>query len=160
MKVIKPLDVEEVLTEADDEGIPALPPRQERALHALLTTSTQKEAALAAGVSETTLWRYMDDPAFQRCLREVQRHTFTYGVIGIQRDMDEAVSVIREIMTSVAAPHAARLSAAKSFIDYSARFLEIGDLKKRMDELEDLFRARQEEEVIAATSEEEGANHG
>ena len=42
-----------------------LKPAQQRALNALLVCPTQKEAAKAAGISEDTIYRYLQMPEFQ-----------------------------------------------------------------------------------------------
>jgi len=59
---------EERAAEADEGG--GLSPRQELALQAVLSHPTLKEAAAVAGLSETTLWRYMQDKTFTKRLRE------------------------------------------------------------------------------------------
>lgn len=53
------------IDEVDGDGTQdGLTPKQERALGAVISHPTLKEAALAAGVSEPTLWRYRRDAEF------------------------------------------------------------------------------------------------
>src|SRR5687768_4248866 len=109
-------------TREDDDGEPeteaggrdALSPRQGRALEALLDRPTMKEAAAAAGVSETTLWRYMKMPAFSGRLREARRLAYDHTVSRLQRDSGDAVTVLRGLMMSEDAPAGARVSAART----------------------------------------------
>jgi hypothetical protein len=146
---------DEAVAEPEEDGADgALSPRQELALQALLSSPTQKLAALAAGCSETTLWRYMTNPTFARRLREARRHSVDHAALCLQRETAEAVSVLRELMTKSDAPAAARISAARSILDYSFRIVEIDELKTRMEEFEEFMRAKQEREELGAASKE------
>ena len=73
----------------------ALSPRQERALQALLTHSSLKEAAAAAGVSDATLWRYMKDAEFTRRLRGARREAVGHAAARLQRFSGDAVAGVR-----------------------------------------------------------------
>ena len=144
---------EDGAADAEDRG--ALSPKQQRALEALLTRPTMKEAAAAAGVSETTLWRYMKDPAFSGELREARRLAYDHTIARLQRDSGDAVTVLRGLMMKEDAPAAARVSAARTLLDYADRFAEVDDLRGRLEELEDYLRAKDEEAVLAAARGEE-----
>lgn len=151
----EPVIIADDQDEDSNEVTEPLPLRQERALRAVLTHSSLKAAALAAGCSDTTLWRYMNEPPFARRLRRARSLALDHAVTRIHRDAGDAVSVLREIMMNADAPAGARITAAQSFINNAARFGEIDDLKTRMEDLQDLFRAKQEEEALAALPEEE-----
>ncbi len=125
-----------------------LPEKQEQALAALLTHRSMKEAALAAGVSETTLWRYTRDDKFSRRLRAARREAFDHTVTQLQAASGEAVAVLRELMAKEDAPAAARISAARTVLDYAARAVERDELKGRIDELEKFILRRQEEAAL------------
>lgn len=137
----KPKD--EDAPEAEDAG--ALPAKQELALRAIISHPTLKEAALASGVSETTLWRYMQDAAFSRRLREVRRDAVNHAVIRLQRASSDAVTVLRDLMMKDDAPASARITAARTVLDYSIRVVEMDDLRGRIEELEDFIKVKQEE---------------
>lgn len=126
----------------------ALSPRQERALQAVVSHPTLKEAALAAGVSDATLWRYMKDPEFERRLREARRVAVGHAAVRLQGATGEAVAVLRELMTRVEAPPAARISAARAVIDYSFRAVEMDELRARLRELEEFILRKQEEDAL------------
>lgn len=138
----------------DDEKTPedvapgALSPRQELALQALLTHPTQKEAAAAAGVSDTALWRYMKDEEFSRRLREARHQAVGHAAARLQGGAGEAVAVLRDLMTKEDAPPAARIAAARTVIDYSFRVIETDDLKARVNELEQFILRKQEEDAL------------
>ena len=96
----------------DSDG--SLPAKQEAALSAVLLHPTLKEAALAAGISETTLWRYMHDEEFSKRLREARRDSVNHTVIRLQKASSEAVTVLHELMMKEGAPPAARAFVPRS----------------------------------------------
>lgn len=79
MNVTKPQHRDEITPQEDREG--SLPPKQELALQAVISHTPLKESALAAGSSETTLWRYMQDEAFVRRLSEARRDAMSHALI-------------------------------------------------------------------------------
>ena len=134
----------------------ALSPKQERALQALISHPTIKDAALAAGISETTLWRYMQDEAFSKRIREARREAVGHAVARLQQASSEAVAVLRELMMKEEAPASARISAARTILDYAIRAAEMEELKARISELEEFIRAKQAEDLLDDALEEGG----
>jgi hypothetical protein len=146
----------EAVPEAADSN--ALSEKQERALAAVLSHPTTKEAALAAGISETTLWRYTRDEEFSRRLKEARREAFDHTVTRLQKSSGEAVTVLRDLMMKEDAPAAARISAARTVLDYAMRAAEQDELKARINELEKFILRKQEEDALdrAARAASEG----
>jgi hypothetical protein len=148
------------LTESADELTPgpdcpdALPGKQERALQAVLSHRTLKEAALTAGISETTLWRYMRDETFSRRLREARREAASQALMGLQQGLGEAVKTLSEIMADGNASPSARVTAARVIIDQSRRAFETDELKARLDDLERYIVRKQEEDALDRAFEE------
>jgi hypothetical protein len=136
--------------EVAEEVEGSLSAKQEAALSAVLSHPTLKEAALAAGISETTLWRYMQDGEFSKRLREARRDSVSHAVIRLQKASSEAVTVLRDLMMKEDAPPAARISAARTVLDYSMRAVETDDLRARIEELEDFIRDKYDEEAREA----------
>jgi DNA-binding CsgD family transcriptional regulator len=143
--------VEEETREVDARD--ALTPRQERALQAYLFSRSQKEAALAAGVSESTLWRYKQDPGFSRRLREAQRAAVNHAFLRLQRASGDAVTVLHDLMMMEDAPAGARVCAIRRALDYSFRSAEVEELKARIDLLEEFIRLKQEGDDLDAANE-------
>jgi|ERR1044071_874381 hypothetical protein len=133
----------------EEPGEPnALSAKQELALQAVISHPTLKEAALAAGIGETTLWRYMQDEEFSRRLREARREAVNHAVTRLQEASSEAVTVLRDLMMKEDAPPAARISAARTVLDYAMRAAEQDELKARIDELEKFILRKQEEDAL------------
>ena len=152
-------DKAEELTEGTEEA-GTLPPKQELALRAVISQPTLKEAALAAGVSDSTLWRYMRDAEFSRRLREARREAVSHTTTRLQQASSDAVTVLRDLMLKEDAPPAARISAARTVLDYTYRADEQDGLRARIDELEGFILLKQEEDALdrgrKASGDEEG----
>jgi hypothetical protein len=150
MKKLEAQIAEEISPDSDVSG--ELPAKQELALLAVISHATLKEASLAAGISETTLWRYMQDKAFARRLREARRDAINHAAVRLQQVSSDAVSVLSDLMMKETAPAAARISAARTVLDYSFRVVEIDELKSRMEELEEFLKIKLDEDASEASS--------
>jgi molybdenum-dependent DNA-binding transcriptional regulator ModE len=150
----EPREADEIITAAD--GALDLPPKQELALRAVVSHPTLKEAARAAGISETTLWRYMQSETFSRRVREARREAINHTFARLQAASGDAVSVLQELMTKEDAPASARITAARTVLDYAVRVVEIEDLRSRVEELEEFIRIRQDQEGAQEDEEVEG----
>jgi hypothetical protein len=141
-------EIEEGGPETEDAD--ELSPKQELALRALLSHRSMKEAALASGVGETTLWRYKKDEAFSRRLREVQQEIVGHAALRLRCESEEAVAVLGEIMRKQDAPPFARIAAARSIIEFTIRVGEMDELRRRIEELEDFIKLKQQEDLLDA----------
>lgn len=111
-------------------------PRREKALRALLVCRTRAEAAQAAGIGESTLREYMKDPEF------IERYEAAFA--GMVRDaaqqakqtLSPALSTLREIMEDTDEPTQARITAARSILEYSLKLTEQADILGQLRELE------------------------
>ena len=110
--------------------------KKEKALHALMTQPTFKEAAEMAGISETTLWRWLKDPEFLNKYRQLKREAVNQAVARLQQISFQAVETMKEIMEHKENPVSVRLNAAKSILDSSIKAVELEDVIHRIEELE------------------------
>jgi len=141
-------------TSPEPEDCGSLPTKQELALRAVISHPTLKEAASAAGISETTLWRYKQDAEFSRRLREARREAVDHAVLRLQRASNDAVTVLHDLMMKDDAPAAPRIAAARTVLDYSLRAVEIDELRRQLEELAEFIRVRQEQDARDAVLEE------
>jgi hypothetical protein len=137
-------------------GSDALPEKQEAALAALLSQPTLKEAALAAGISPPTLWRYMQDPAFSKRLREARRELVSHAVLRLQNAVGDAVRVLHDIVNDAGVPAAVRVTAACAIYKQAVQVVEADELKQRVEDLEAFIKRKREQDELAAASGEEG----
>ena len=113
-----------------------LTPKQQKALVALLTNSTKEAAAKAAGIESKTLRRYLSNPDFQAEYRRAFASMVEDATRQAQQTLSPALSVLREIMEDGDIPAAARVSAAKTALEYALRLAEVSDLAARLEALE------------------------
>jgi hypothetical protein len=71
----------------------------EKALAALLTSSSVKDAALASGLSEETLYRYLRDEEFSGEYATARRQVVESAITGLQNAANEAVETLRRNLT-------------------------------------------------------------
>lgn len=69
--------------------------KAEAAIVALLAHPTMPEAAKAAGVSETSLWRWLQRDDFRKKYREAQDKVFDGALASLQGASTEAVNCLR-----------------------------------------------------------------
>lgn len=108
----------------------------EPAIIALLTEPTLKEAAKKVGISEATLWRWMQEPEFKEAFRDAKKQSVSQAVSQLQQSSGEAVQTLRDVMGDGAAPHSSKVSAAKTILDMALKAVETEELEARIEELE------------------------
>ncbi len=111
-------------------------PRKEKALAALLSSTTREEAAAKAGCSKRTLINYLKDPEFQQRYEKAHSDLVTAATQQIQRSLAPAISTLQSIAEDESAGLNARVSAAKGLLEYGIRLAELNDVYHRIEELE------------------------
>ncbi len=110
--------------------------KQERALVALLNAGEIKEASEAVGVSDVTLWRWLQLPAFQARYRAARRQLVETAIAQLQSDCTTAARVLREVAEDKEAPASSRVAAAKTIIEQSVSAIQLTDLQERLEQVE------------------------
>ena len=95
------------------------PQRQDVAIAALLTEPTLEAAARRAGVSESSLLRWLRDPAFRAEYRAARRAVVEQAVSGLQHAASEAVNTLTRNLTC--GMPASEIAAAKAIIDQAVK---------------------------------------
>jgi DNA-binding MurR/RpiR family transcriptional regulator len=112
------------------------PQKREQAVAALLAHSTIGEAAGAVGVSEVTMWRWLQEEEFQTAYREAKKQIVQQAVTRIQQVTGEAVDTLREIMLDPKKPATSRVTAARTILNMAVKAVELDDLERRIEEIE------------------------
>ncbi len=133
---------------------PVLSRRHEGVIVALLSNPTIKDAATAANVSESTVWRLMQREDFQRRYREAQDEALNSALGAIQGAATEAIVTLREI-ASKGKVEAARVQASKTILDFTFKVREQFDFAVRLKQLEAALRAREEADKQGNEDEDE-----
>ena len=121
------------------ENVRVLLPKQLKAVQTLLTAKSIAEAALAAQVSERTLGRWLNEPAFRSALSAAEGELLdcaTRRLLGLQ---DKAIETFEDVLDSEDATQALRLRAAEMVLTYLLKIRELRNLESRLVALELAF---------------------
>ena len=110
--------------------------RQKKALTALLTHSTHKQAAQACGISDRQLRTYLKDPAFKKAYRERLDMILDEATAAAKQAMTPAVSTLLEIATDKEKADTTRVLAARAILDAGLRMHDAVDVTARVQQLE------------------------
>ena len=115
--------------------------RQEKALEALLVEPDLRKAAKLAGVGESTLYRWLKEPAFSDRYKELRKQAFDTVLHRLQASASEAVETLRSISAGEEAPASSRVSAAKTILEMAIKAKEQGTVDQRLQALEEKMNA-------------------
>lgn len=110
--------------------------KQELAILALLTEKTLKDAAKSAGISEATLWRWMQQPEFDEKYKDAKRQSITQATARLRQTMLTAVDTLEEIAKDKKAQAMARVVACKTILESAMKAHELEDVQERLETLE------------------------
>ena len=117
-----------------DNGLTEL---QNRAVLALISTATHKEAAAKAGVNRVTLYRWMRDLNFRREWLEMRNRKFSAAVGRAQNMADSSMARLNAIILDGNTPAASRVSAIRLGLDFASCGMELDNLEFRLASLEE-----------------------
>jgi DNA-binding transcriptional regulator LsrR (DeoR family) len=118
----------------------ALTEKQRRVAELLAAGYTRQEAANRTGVSERSVYRWLDDAAFQRCIRAEQNRLRGELVSALRRSIHKAIAVLEAALDCDDEDR--KLLAARALLSAGARFLalvEMAELSDRVEKLEQRF---------------------
>lgn len=122
----------------------SLSPYQMRALAALLQSGTNAEAAEKAGISESTLYRYLGDDTFKAALREAQDVAIQAAVSLLSGEARAAAQTLAEIHKDKAVNPAVRVQAARAVLIENLKIREQHDVAERLAALEEIVNANRQ----------------
>jgi hypothetical protein len=108
--------------------------REGAALAALLSEKSIALAAAKAGIGESTLLRWLADPAFKARYRAARRQVVEHAVSGLQQAAAQAVDALTRNLTCGIPP--VEVGAAKAMLDQAIKAVELIDLVERVELLE------------------------
>ena len=116
--------------------------RQQKALAALLTTSSKAAAARAAGISDRTLRGYLSDPTFRAAYEKAFGDMVEDATRQAKQSLSPALSTLREITEDRGEDAQARIGAARAILTSGLKLIETADILTRLKELEDVIGGR------------------
>jgi len=129
---------------------------EQKALGALLQTTTVKAAARAAGLSERTVYRYLADPDFRAELRKRQDQVIGALIASLAGASGGSVSTLCAIQKDVNNAPSVRRSAAATILTHTRHFLQHADVLTRLDEIERLLDNLMMEPTMGGDDEQRG----
>ena len=120
---------------------PVLSRRHEAVVLALLVNPKIKDAAEAAGVSESTVWRLMQREDFQRRYKQAQDEALNSALSSLQGAATEAIATLRKNLTC--GTPTAENQAANILLGYTLKVREQFDYAARIKELEARLKDRE-----------------
>jgi predicted TIM-barrel fold metal-dependent hydrolase len=109
--------------------------KQTKAISSLLACQTIAQAAKMAGVSDRTLYRWLNEDAFTAELQRAGRQTVTGALRRLIAGRDAALDTLHHLMTKARSENVRRL-AARDWFDILYRTTEIETILERLDALE------------------------
>ena len=106
------------------------------AVAALLNSPTIAHAAQTAGISQSTLTRWLREEGFLREYRLAQREALSQAIATLEAAAGSAVTVLRAAMLDQNATADSRVAAARVILEFSFRGAEIADLQERLEAIE------------------------
>lgn len=111
---------------------------QNKAIQALLQTNTRAEAAQAAGIAESTLYKYLADPVFRSVLLEQENILRQDVGRRLAKDTNHVINLLSEMIDNREALNDDRLwlRALELWLDYHLKTGDQSDLERRISLLE------------------------
>lgn len=110
--------------------------KQEEAILALLANPSVEHAARAVKIGPRTLYRWQQEPQFDKAYRKARRDAFGQGTARLQQASSAAVTTVLKIMMDPNTPASTRLRAADLALTHGGKAIEIEDIDARVTELE------------------------
>jgi len=131
--------------EASENTAPPRPSsaKREKALAALLVSPTIAAAAKTARVGETTLFRWLQEPAFQEAYRAARLQVLSAATMQLRQATGAAVDTLRRNLTCGNA--GAEIRAAATILEMAYKSAEVEDLAARVEEMGRFLKQQQEE---------------
>ena len=117
---------------ADTEN--ALKRNWERAIAALIETSSVHDAAVKCGLGENTLFRMLRDPEFSKLYREARRQIVIQTIDRLQHLTSEAANTMQDCMRCD--NQAVRLRASQLIMQQALHGMEIVEMDQRLQAIE------------------------
>jgi hypothetical protein len=117
--------------------------RQQKAILALLTEPNIREAARVVKVGERTLHTWLKDQTFCLAYHEARATAVSQAIARLQRASGEAVDTLAEVMGDHAAGAFVRVTAATKILEMAIKGIEIAELQRRLNALEEAAEAEE-----------------
>jgi hypothetical protein len=113
-------------------------PLQDQLIIALLNEPTYAQAAAKVGVPETTMYRWLREPAFKAAYRAARRDVLEGAISKLQQHTASAVDALARALTCGRTRDETR--AADLILSHAIKGMELLDLAERLEHLEERMK--------------------
>ena len=110
--------------------------KKEKVIACLIAQPTITLAAQEAKISQSTMFRWLNDSDFQAAYRKAKREIVNHALTQVQKSVTKAVETLLDVMGN-GIVESAKVSAAKTILELAIRAVEIEDLEERLEALEE-----------------------
>jgi len=114
-----------------------LSPKQHTAINALLAQSNFDSAAKQAGVTQRTIYRWLDEPAFRLALNAALDRSIDAAARGLVKLTEKAIRVVETVLDDTELHPSTRLRAAEIVLSNMLKLAELRTLAQRVAALEE-----------------------
>ncbi len=114
-----------------------LSPKQEKAISALLAHPTIEAAAEALKINPATIYRWLQESAFDDAYRTARREAVAVAIGRLQQVSGAMVAVLVNVAADKKTAAGTRVAAASKVIDLAIKAVELEDLQARIAALEE-----------------------
>jgi hypothetical protein len=123
----------------------------QRLLLVLACGATVESAARQAGVSESTVYRRLDDHGFRRQLQALRADMVQRAAGTLTAAANEAVRALVELLKGTSTP-STRLGAARAVLELGMKVREVAELEVRLAAIEERFDAEADQSARTNSS--------
>lgn len=109
--------------------------KQQKAITALLTERTTRDAAKAAGVNEKTLYTWLNDKNFRAALRSAEKDILDDVTRRLSAGQSLALDTLEKLVKS-ARHESTKLRASVAWLEMSLKFRDMQEIDERLTALE------------------------
>jgi molybdenum-dependent DNA-binding transcriptional regulator ModE len=114
---------------------------QLRTIEKIATTTSLSAAAREAKVAQSTIWKWMKEPAFREALADVYRQRFDAITLQAAELSRKALATLEAVLDSPTAAPGVKVQAANAVLAFAHRSYEIVGVTERLDRLEGLLES-------------------
>jgi hypothetical protein len=119
--------------------------KSEEVIAALMAGRSMRQAAEDCGIGYRTLKEWFASPWFQAEYSTAKKQLLDATINQLRTIGSEAVSGLYDVVTNVANPASARVSAARAILEVLLRAIEVQDISERLARLEELTTKGEEQ---------------
>lgn len=109
--------------------------KQEIAIVALVAGKTRAEVGRLAGVTETTVYKWLSEPKFAKQLNEARRTVYQDSLESLKDAAGDAVQTLRLVCNDSDASASARVSASVAILTQCYRLIELSEVNQIIENL-------------------------